>query len=121
MKIKLDENIGRRGVGLFRDAGHDVSTVYDQDLSSIPDRRLMGVCAAEDRCLVTLDQEFANPMRFPPGGTPGIAVLRLPPKSIPGDLEEAMKVLITAMQSRPISGHLWVVHRGRIREYQPDN
>jgi hypothetical protein len=32
MKIKLDENIGRRGLELLRLAGHDVMTVRDQNL-----------------------------------------------------------------------------------------
>ncbi len=27
MRLKLDENLGRRGVELFRKAGHDVVTV----------------------------------------------------------------------------------------------
>jgi hypothetical protein len=33
MKLKLDENIGQRGKTLFIEAGHDVATVLEQNLS----------------------------------------------------------------------------------------
>jgi hypothetical protein len=32
MKFKLDENFGTRTQQLFRDAGHEIKTVYDQQL-----------------------------------------------------------------------------------------
>ena len=37
MKIKLDENIPRRLVDVFAEAGHDVDTVVDQGLAGHPD------------------------------------------------------------------------------------
>jgi hypothetical protein len=40
VKIKLDENIGRRGVDLLRLAGHDVMTVRDQNLQGARDETL---------------------------------------------------------------------------------
>ena len=51
MKIKLDENIGRRGVELLRLAGHDVMTVRDQNLQGARDGTLFDVCGVEDRDL----------------------------------------------------------------------
>jgi hypothetical protein len=38
MKFKLDENLDRRLVGLFADAGHDARTVGEQSLSGCPER-----------------------------------------------------------------------------------
>jgi predicted nuclease of predicted toxin-antitoxin system len=61
MKIKRDENIGRRGIDLLRAAGHDVMTVRDQDMQGAADEILFGVCANEGRVLITLDHD---PVRF---------------------------------------------------------
>lgn len=71
MKIKLDENIGRREIDVLRLAGHDVMTVRDQNLQGASDETLFGVCAGEDRVLVTLDHDFGQVLRFPPGARRG--------------------------------------------------
>ncbi len=34
MKLKLDENIGRQGAELLRQAGHDVASVVEQGLTA---------------------------------------------------------------------------------------
>src|SRR2546421_12570546 len=49
MKIKLDENIGRRGYELLRIAGHDVMTVRDKSLQGAHDELIFKVCADEGR------------------------------------------------------------------------
>ena len=43
MKIKLDENIGRRGVALLQEAGHDVMTVFEQNLSGAAKKSLFAL------------------------------------------------------------------------------
>jgi predicted nuclease of predicted toxin-antitoxin system len=55
LKIKLDENIGRRGRELLKSAGHDVLTVRDQKLEGSSDEKLFAMCAEERRVLITLD------------------------------------------------------------------
>lgn len=121
MKIKLDENLGERGAALFRKAGHDVETVADESLSGSADHELIAVCARERRCLVTLDLDFSNPMVFDPGQYAGIAVLRLPPRSLVYDLWDACQLLIDALASERIEGQLWIVQRGRVRQYRPES
>ena len=66
MKIKLDENLGGRSAAVFRQAGHDVLTVGDQRLRGADDRTLIDICRTEQRCLVTMDLDFANPFIFRP-------------------------------------------------------
>ncbi len=117
MKLKLDENIGTRGQTALRDAGHDVATVHEQRLGGSADAELARLCAAEGRALVTLDLDFANPVRFPPEVHAGIAVLRLHKSPAPGDLLALVAALLEALKRQPLAGQLWIVEKGRIREY----
>jgi hypothetical protein len=121
LKIKLDENLGRRAVELLRAAGHDTATVVDQRMTSTPDIDLIEACRQEERCLVTLDLDFANPLVFHPERYCGIAVLRLPSRPGPEDLLNAVRTLIIGLTRTEITGRLWIVQIGAIREYQPDN
>ncbi len=78
MKFRLDENFGNRTQALFRAAGHDVQTVREEGLQGNPDQKLYEVCCIEQRCMVTLDLDFAEVTRFPPEPMAGLAVLRVP-------------------------------------------
>jgi hypothetical protein len=118
MKIKLDENLGKAIAVIFRSAGHDTQTVVEQDMAGAPDRKVINVCQSELRCLVTLDLDFANPLLFDPAEYAGIAVIRLPPRLSHQDLADACQTLIAGLGKSDITGKLWIVQRGRIREYQ---
>jgi predicted nuclease of predicted toxin-antitoxin system len=117
MRFKLDENLGRRGIELFREADHDTSTIADQQLTSARDETVLEVCSRETRCLVTLDLDFANPIRFPPKQTSGIAVLRVPEPISQESLLFVCRTLLAAPQIESISGALWIVEPGRIRKH----
>lgn len=78
MRFKLDENVGKRAVDLFIEFGHEVETVLDEKLSGAADTTLFEACTGDRRCLVSLDLDFADVLRFPPDYGSGIAVLRLP-------------------------------------------
>ena len=78
MTFKLDENLSRRVQEVLQEGGHDVTTVAGQGLSGISDEDLAGVCKGESLCLITLDLDFADLLRFPPQQTAGIVVMRYP-------------------------------------------
>jgi hypothetical protein len=118
MKLKLDENLGSRVQHLFQQRGHEVVTVADEQLCSASDETLIQSCQRERRCLVTLDLDFGNPLLFKPSEYSGIAVLRLPPKPSHADLTAAAETLLGGLAKSAISGRLWLVQPGRIREYQ---
>ncbi|MGD9701430.1 MAG: DUF5615 family PIN-like protein [Acidimicrobiia bacterium] len=54
MKLKLDENLGRRSAVRLRGAGHDVHTVRDEGLSGTSDSAVLAAAVDEGRALVVL-------------------------------------------------------------------
>ena len=121
MKLKLDENLGRRGKDILESAGHEVATVSDQSLQGSEDRDLLEHCRAEGRCLVTLDLDFANPLTFPPRRFAGIAALRLSAKPSQSEILKLIETFVLALQGESIVGNLWVIEVGRTRIYEEEN
>ena len=119
MRIKLDENLGQRVAAAFRAAGHDVATVFEQRLTSATDQQLFGVCVRERRLLVSLDTDFANPLRFDPLKSAGIAVLRVHSEPTRSELDDAVQTLLGALKYADPAAQLWVVGGRRVREYKP--
>ena len=118
MRFKLDENLGSRTAGLIIESGHDVETVAQEQLSGTSDERLLEICSAERRCLISLDLDFADVLRFPPHNSSGIVVLRPPRKASLALLTGLVRSLLASLQTASIAGRLWVVEAGRIRVYE---
>lgn len=109
-----------RAVEPLQQAGHAVLTVTDEHLAGADDRAVIGAARAEDRCLVTLDREFGNPLLFNPAEYKGIVVLRLPPRASLQHLVHGVETLLRGLGDSQLDGKLWIIDRGRIREYQPE-
>ena len=118
MKFKLDENLGRRAAEVFRAAGHDVTTVREQGFQGGSDKALYDLCREEDRCLVTVDLDFSNVLRFPPASTSGIAVLRPGGKATLETLAALSLQMVQMLENEPLAGRLWIVEPGRLRIHQ---
>lgn len=119
MKLKLDENLGVRGMDLLVAAGHDVCTVPAQELCSATDEEISSRCKNDGRGIVTLDLDFANPFRFPPSQHQGNAVLRGPVRMTEAALDRLVITFISALKTQPFEGALWIVEDGRVRVFEP--
>ncbi|MSU52018.1 MAG: hypothetical protein CK538_06550 [Opitutia bacterium] len=115
MKLKLGENLGERGRQVLSAAGHDACTVAVQKLKGATDAELLRRCAAEQRALVTLDLDFANPLIYPPDRHAGVGVLRLPRKPTRAHLDHVIATLAEALRRQSLEGELWIVEARRIR------
>lgn len=114
MKFKLDENLPAGLVSLLRPAGHDASSVFEQDMSGENDEVLLDVCRREGRALITLDLDFSDVRTYPPSENQGIIVLRLQRQDKPHVEQDVMR-LLKVFDSEPVKGGLWIVDENRIR------
>jgi predicted nuclease of predicted toxin-antitoxin system len=76
MKLKLDENLSRHLKPALTALGHDILTAADENLLSRPDTEIARAALGENRMLLTLDVEFADLRKYPPGSHPGIILFR---------------------------------------------
>ena len=106
LRVKLDENLGERGRTVLLARGMDVCTVHEQSLTRSSDITLAEICRAEDRCMVTLDLDFANPLAFPPERYAGLVVLRIRDRITLSAIEERCVVFAEAAAKREVRGRL---------------
>jgi predicted nuclease of predicted toxin-antitoxin system len=76
MKLKLDENISRHLKPVLIGLDHDVLTAADEDLLSHIDTEIAQAAKDEQRMLLTLDVEFADLRKYPPGLHLGVMMFR---------------------------------------------
>lgn len=119
MNFKLDENLSHVFVELFEKSGHHADTIGDENLSGSHDEAVFDACRRENRTLVTLDLDFANPIRFKPGEDCGIMVLR-PASPTLSQIRGLLVSGLRAIAETRLSGRLWIVEHGRIRVHEPD-
>ena len=74
--VKLDENLARAHVALVERAGYSAERVTDEGLSGADDATVWQRACNEGRFFITLDLDFSDIRRFPPGTHPGTLLLR---------------------------------------------
>jgi len=118
MKIKLDENISRHLKSLPKQEGHEALTAAEQGLLGKTDIEIGAAVKTEGVLLFTLDLEFADLRKFPPGTHPGIVLFRplsMGPLSVNRFILEFVKV--TDLTS--LAGCIVVVDPTRVRIRRP--
>jgi predicted nuclease of predicted toxin-antitoxin system len=118
VRFKLDENLGTIGKHTLAAEGHDVMTVLEQRLSGKGDQEIFEICSREDRALVTLDQDFAQTLRFAPNESAGIIVLRTGGRVTPSSIEVCMLTLLAFLRTQKMERALWIVEPGRVRVHE---
>jgi predicted nuclease of predicted toxin-antitoxin system len=119
LKFKLDENFSPSLTQLFTVRDYDAESVLDENLSGAPDTEIYDVCLQENRCLITLDMDFANILRFPAQSTPGIIVIR-PNQIITIEVMRRMlEILVKELESASPAGCLWILEPHQLRMRKP--
>ena len=114
MKLFLDENLSSLQAKTLRDAGFDAVSVVEAGLSGAPDETVRDFAVGSSRVLVTLDADFANILRFPPAGTPGVLRLRIHPATEDA-IREALRTALAILKDTDLSGCLAVSHGQTVR------
>jgi hypothetical protein len=115
VRFKFDENLGLSVAALFRGAGHDVTTVREQQLQGAPDEEVFDASVRERRALVTLDRDLGQVLRFPPTKSSGIIVIDPGPRGGHRALLERARELLAIVEARSPDRSLWIVEPGRLR------
>ena len=117
MKFKLDENLSPTLAAQFVSAGHEAHSALQQALGGAADASLIETCQREGRALVTLDLDFANIQRYPPGHYPGLMVMRLGSHAH-GVIADALARALEVLEREVLVGRLWIIEVGRIRIHE---
>jgi len=118
MKIKLDENISRRLKSHLQQEGYGVFTAEEEGLLGKSDIVVGAAAKAEGMMLFTLDIEFADLRKFPPGTHPGIILFR--PQSMgPLATNRFIVNFVKETDMTALSGCTVVVDPTRVRIRRP--
>lgn len=93
MLVKLDENMAQSHVEFLQKSGYSADRVTDEGLSGAKDEVVWQQVCAEKRFFITLDLDFSDVRRFPPGTHPGILLLRSRNRSRQAVLEILTRVV----------------------------
>ena len=114
MRFKLDQNLPIDAAFVLAAAGHDVMTVYQQQLAEAPDSQIVAVCREEGRALITSDLDLSDIRQYPPEQSPGLIVLRLKEQSRFNQLALLRKIL-PMLETTTLKGRLWIVGESKVR------
>ena len=98
MLVKLDENLSIAHANFLRNEGCDCDRVTDEALSGEDDEVVWQQACAEGRFFITLDLDFSDVRRFPPGTHPGILLLR----SGSGSRQAVLDILVRVVREYPL-------------------
>ncbi|MFH0982375.1 MAG: DUF5615 family PIN-like protein [Planctomycetota bacterium] len=118
MKLKLDENLSRHLKTALAASGHDARTAADEGLCGQPDTVVASAAQAEGRMLLTLDLEFGDLRKYPPGRHPGVILFR--PRSFgPLAVNAFVEDFVRGTDLGGLAGCVIIVEPARVRVRRP--
>ena len=118
MNLKLDENLSRHLKSGVAALGHEVQTAEEEGLLSQPDHVVFTACKREGRLRLTLDLDFSDIRKYPPGTHPGILLFRPKNNGIQA-VGEFVMAFLSRQDLAEMAGCLVVVDPDRIRVRRP--
>jgi predicted nuclease of predicted toxin-antitoxin system len=118
VKFKLEENLPASAAARLTDAGHDVDTVAEEQLTGAPDRDVVIAVTAAGRILISLDRGLGDIRAYPPGSHAGIIALRLTDQSA-ATVTKAISDLASLPNLGNLVGAVTVMQRGLLRIRHP--
>ncbi|MBZ5515397.1 MAG: DUF5615 family PIN-like protein [Acidobacteriia bacterium] len=119
MRLKLDENLSRHLKASLETLRHDVATALEEGLASKADSTIADAAKRERRMLPTLDVEFANLKKYPPGNHPGIVLFR-PHSLSPLTVNRFVEEFVASIELGRLAGCIVVVEPSRVRVRCPE-
>ena len=118
VRVKVYEDLPVEVAELFREAGHDASTVVAQGMTGASDAELWKAVEQAGQWLVTADKGLADPRSYPPGTHGATILFRLPRESRAGYVRLTGH-LLSKLEFGSVTGSIVVVGPGAIRVYRP--
>jgi predicted nuclease of predicted toxin-antitoxin system len=118
LKLKLDENLSRHLKAEIEGLGHEPRTAAEQGLLGKRDPEVAAAAKSEGEIILTLDLEFGDLRKYPPGSHPGIILFRprsMGPRFVGGVVMDFLK----RTQLAELAGCLVVVDPDRVRVRYP--
>jgi predicted nuclease of predicted toxin-antitoxin system len=118
VRLKLDENLPRRAVGVLTRAGYQVDTVVEEGLGGASDPQVLTAATAARRLLITLDRGLGDVRAYPPGSHAGVLVLR-PADQSAASVSALLEQLLAAESLDALAGLVAVAQPGLLRIRRP--
>lgn len=117
-KLKLDENLSVLLKGTLSRMGYDVRTAGEEELLGRPDTEIAAAARREERVLLTLDLEFGDLRKHPPGKHPGIVLFR--PRSLgPLTVNRFIEGFLQSANLEDFPGCIIIVDPSKVRVRRP--
>jgi predicted nuclease of predicted toxin-antitoxin system len=119
MKLLLDQDVYGSTVKFLTEAGYELLTVAQLDMSQAPDEEVLKIAQAQNRILITRDRDYGN-LIFVKGLGSGVIYLRMQPNTLMAVHSELLRVL--AMYTEPdLIGAFVVVEADKHRFRRPNS